>query len=176
MESFLVNMEISPILLTWLLIYSFIFGAVLGVIDDVTIVFCKRVKGAARICRFVFDFALCAVATVGIILLNYYLNKGIFRAFTLVGAVAGMWVYKNTLSAIVRILLGYMLELLERILRVIAAPILKLLFKLVSILLKVKYFIQKTLEKIRGMVYNNYIKGKVFSKAEKGFLADFRER
>ena len=170
-------MEISPILLTWLLAYSFIFGAALGVLDDVAVVLCKRLKkSTVRLCRFLFDFALCAVATVGIILLNYYLNKGTFRFFTLVGAAAGVWLHKNTLSAIVKILLDYMLELMERILRVIAAPILKLLLKLVSILLKVKYFIQKALEKIRGMVYNNYIKGKVFSKAERGFLADFRER
>ena len=90
-------MEISPVLLSFLLLYSFLLGGAVGVTDDAFCVICKRSRQKVKaVVRCFSDILLCLLFSAGIILLNYYFNKGSFRAFTAFGAAAGVGIYKKT--------------------------------------------------------------------------------
>ena len=112
-------MELSPLLLSKLLFYSFILGIALGILNDIwriTRVFfgvrysserferlysrlkMKREYNSAEnklrqlplnVIIFLQDLVFMIIAAVGIVFLNYYLNDGEIRLFTVISAVIG---------------------------------------------------------------------------------------
>ena len=102
-------MELSPILLSKLLFYSFLWGLALGAVNDVSRIIrvffgvrysikrfnklysaikfewkreAKRNDVILNTVIFLQDFFLMLMAAGGIVVLNFYLNYGDFRIFT----------------------------------------------------------------------------------------------
>ncbi|MBQ9112329.1 MAG: spore cortex biosynthesis protein YabQ [Clostridia bacterium] len=170
-------MEISPVLYARLTVYAFLLGCIIGVICDVFRLFTSAVGKKIKrigILRFFCDLFVCVAATVGLILLNYYFNKGVFRSFCLLGLGVGFFLYRHTLSYVVCPILSRIAGLIFAVLRVILAPISKICIKMVFFLIKTKYYMQKTLEKICKMVYNIYVQRKAIARARKGFAQKLR--
>ena len=129
-----VEMEISQIMLTVLLLYSFFFGAAVGVFYDgcrmLRVLAGKRYakRGYKRldslkypavkvnlfkpkengvlqsVLTFLGDMICVLFCTCGIIVLNYSYNSGRFRFFTLLGVVIGFFVYKYTVGRLIMLI------------------------------------------------------------------------
>ena len=143
-------MEISPYKLMLLLVYSFLFGVSAGVFNDINklvrVFFGARYERAtrktlapqkSRVGRcayatliFFQDILLFLYMGVGVVVLNYYLNYGIFRGYTVFGLLLGFLLYYLTLGRAV-IYLGQTAILFLR------GVMLKALFILLTPLLKI---------------------------------------
>ena len=159
------------------MLYCFLFGGCIGVVGDVFAAVTSELKkriGRVGVIRWLFDFSLCLLSSVGLIILSYYFNKGAFRFFSLLGFCTGLVLYKFTLSLVVNKLIGVIFSLTHALLGFIFTPIQKLCIKIAYFLKKTKYYMQKRLEKIFKMVYNISVQRKVISRARKGFVKDRR--
>lgn len=166
-------MEISPILQARLLLYSAIFGAVLGVAYDIyneLIRPLERKKTLRAIFGFIGDFALPAVAGVGLVLLCYYFNKGEIRFFSVFGIIAGFFCWRFTFSKLFKHILHLILTTVFSIIRLMLTPVMKIFELLVNIIQKFIYFIYKVLAKSIVLMYNIIVKRGVLKRADKGFL------
>ena len=123
-------MEISPLALSILLISSFLWGGLIGVLNDankmIRVFLCgesfyerhekmirffklKKIKKKAlflnktyiNVLIFIQDVFSIIIATVGLVLLNYYYNDGYFRLFTFFAFVLGFVIYYFTIGKIV---------------------------------------------------------------------------
>ncbi len=167
------SMEISPVLQSKLLLYTFFLGGSVGLISDIfrfTCTVLKDKRHSYSIVRFAGDLLAIVYAALGTVLLSYYFNKGEFRAFCLLGLFAGFFLYRHTLSYAVTAVLKWILSVFLHIFRIFISPFVKILKKLVIIIAKFKYYIQKALEKIKVLVYNIYVNNIIISRARKGFL------
>ena len=171
-------MEISPILQARLMMYCFCFGGFVGVSYDTLGVFLEELEKKTRrvkIIRAFFDVFICVLSAVGLILLSYYFNKGEFRFFSFFGFCIGIFVYKQALSKVFRNVIRSIFRAVYLILRVLLTPLLKICIKMAYFLIKTKYYIQKSLEKIIKMVYNICVQKRTISKAHRGFVKRRRE-
>lgn len=121
-------MEISQITLLRLLIYSFLFGAIVGVLYDankvIRVLFGVRytkklysklyalkrpitkkgvnIGSGKGICQSIVvnvgDFLCVIIAAIGAILLNYGYNSGRFRIFTLAAIALGFFIYRFSIG------------------------------------------------------------------------------
>ena len=145
----------------------------MGFISDAFRLACTALKDKRRgygTVRFIGDLLAIVYAAFGTVLLCYYFNKGEFRAFGLLGLAAGFFLYRHTLSYAVTAVLKWILSAFLHIFRIFISPFVKILKKIVIIIVKFKYYIHKTLEKIKVLVYNIYVNNIIISKARKGFL------
>lgn len=125
-------MEISPYMLTLLLIYSFLFGMAAGVLNDINRIarslFCGERSGrfdklydvklflvgklserkqsklsrrAIAVLTFFCDVLLFVFIGCGIVVLNYYLNKGQMRLYTITSVSAGFFIYYFTIGKVI---------------------------------------------------------------------------
>ena len=125
-------MEISPLTLSLLLWFSFLFGICVGIVNDINrivrvffgvrytkikfdklYVFLKikqeeKVKPKKNIYLniliFIQDIFLCLFASAGIILLNYYFNDGRFRLFTILAMLFSSTLYYLTVGKLVMLI------------------------------------------------------------------------
>ncbi|MBE6592375.1 MAG: hypothetical protein E7642_00090 [Ruminococcaceae bacterium] len=187
-------MEISQVILSLLLLYSFFFGAIVGMFYDgcrmLRVLAGKRYskRGYKRIeawrlpiikrtlapksesvwqsaVTFFGDILCVLFCTAGIIVLNYSYNSGRFRFFTVLGVLAGFFVYKYTLGRLV-MLVAEPLVVVFRYLAVsifilFCAPFLKFGYILYEFVKKINSLYSFTLEKKRKKLYN--IDGGVFA-------------
>ena len=153
-------MEISPLALSLLLISSFLWGGIIGVINDVNkvirvflcgddfferhkkmVVFFKLNKKTKKIISlnktflniliFIQDISSLIIATIGLILLNYYYNDGYFRSFTFIAMVVGFVIYYFTVGKLATVILEplafFLRCIIVSIVRIIILPV-RLLF------------------------------------------------
>ena len=168
-------MEISPLGQAYLLLYSTLFGASLGVFYDVFFIMRRLLvprKVLAGIVRFVGDLLLLVAAGIGLVLLCYYFNKGEVRFFTVLGLAAGFFVWRTVPSRIFILTASAFLRILFAIIRRILAPLVKIFKYLVNILRKSIYSMQKVLAKIMIMVYNIRVKKTVLKRSRDGFIRE----
>jgi hypothetical protein len=154
-------MEISPLTLSILLLYSFLWGGIIGVINDVNKVirvilfgnaFFERYKKTVEFFRlnnrpqksnsldrtflniliFIQDFFALIIAAVGLILLNYYYNDGYFRLFTFIAIFIGFFIYYFTIGKLVTVIL----EPLAFFLRCIIISVIRIIILPLRLLLK----------------------------------------
>lgn len=120
--------------------------------------------------RFFFDTVIFIFCGVGIVLLCYYFNKGVFRLFCVFGLAVGSSLWYVGVSRAMRAVLLAVSGLVIRIISVIMTPFVKIFELQVRFLKKTKYYITKTLAEIIILVYNIYIKGSILKRSAKGFL------
>ena len=160
-------MEISQIMLTLLLLYSFLFGIAVGIFYDccriIRVLAGKRYskKGYKRldtlkfpiikrtlfapkedgvlqsVLIFLSDLICVTFCTVGIIVLNYAYNSGRFRFFTVIGVLIGFFIYKYTVGRLIMLIAEPMLLLLRFIVVSIFIILCAPFYKIVNKLCKI---------------------------------------
>lgn len=196
-------MEISPLALSILLISSFLWGGLIGVLNDankmIRVFLCgesfyerhekmirffklKKIKKKAlflnktyiNVLIFIQDVFSIIIATVGLVLLNYYYNDGYFRLFTFFAFVLGFVIYYFTIGKLVTFILQpitfFLRCLIVTIVRILVFPI-SYLFKCIrnlTINLFLKY--KKSIEKNENIRYNKKRKEMLIKLSEIGFL------
>ena len=197
-------MEISPIRMALLLFYSFVFGISVGVFYDanriIRVLFGERYSGRASgrvarlklpilkraICQrpkrralgaivvFIGDFLCVLIAALGIIILNYAYNSGIFRMFTLFGTVGGFLLYYHTVGRLVLFisepLAMFIKYLVFSFFIICGYPFLKIFKLAVQNIRKIVFLFSFTIEKKCKKVYN--VKEEVYlvEMSKNGFL------
>lgn len=130
-------MEISPLMLLRLLIYSFLFGISAGAFNDLNrilriflktkrtnkgldrlydtklsllknLIGIRLIRRCAKILFsvliFIQDIALFLYLGCGVVILNYYMNRGQFRLYTIAAALVGFVIYYFTIGRLMMVL------------------------------------------------------------------------
>ena len=164
-------MEISPIAQARLMLFCAVLGVAVGVYADVfselCLVFPKRVKG---IIRFLSDFCGVGVTFAGMIVLSFYFDKGRIRFFDFLGMTLGFVLYRATLSHLARWIFRRIVGLILQFFKLLGIPCVFLLRKIKKCIKICQYYIRKSLEKNKYMLYNIYNNIIILKWAESGFL------
>ena len=167
-------MEIYPLVYARLLLYTAVLGGAVGALCDLFRVLCAKLSKKG-ILRAIGDFLAVALASLGLIVLCYYFNRGAIRGFCVVGLLAGFFVYRHTLSHLICPLISLAFRVIFTVFAKIASPIVKFFIFLEKIFQKSKYYLAKALEKLCDWVYNIYIGRFIIKRARKGFLGKRRK-
>ncbi len=120
------------------------------------------------------DLILFAVAGVGVVILNFYFNKGEFRIYTIAALFAGFVFYYFTLGKIVMLvseaIAFYIKVAFLVVFYLISRPFVFAGKKFAVILRKVQGFFARVIEKKKNIRYNKKEKKKILAAAEKGFI------
>ena len=187
-------MEISPYMLSLLLVYSLIFGMSAGVFNDANriarIAFAMRKTsgGQKKNCaRKIYetagiflisiqDILLFAYIGVGVVILNYYLNRGMFRIYSIAAAAIGFVIYYFTIGRVVMFFAERIIRALRFaivwILNVVTAPV-RLIFRL--LLHAAKKLFEKlcfAIAKRKNMRYNKIKKEELRALSRCVFVSD----
>ena len=195
-------MEISPLTLSILLVSSFLWGGIVGVINDINKMirvflcgeevfdryrkmaaffrlekkkrqFLKFNKVSFNVLLFVQDLFCVLIATLGLILLNYYYNDGYFRFFTFLAAVGGFAIYYFTFGKLVRAVseptLFFIRCIIIFVVRIVALPVRWIFIGIKN--LATKFFVKykKSIEKMRNLRYNEKRRKHIVRLSECGF-------
>ncbi len=187
-------MEISPYKLMLLLIYSFLFGISVGVFNDINklvrVFFGARYEKASRktlspkksragrilyaTLIFLQDILLFIYMGVGVVVLNYYLNRGSFRVYTVFGLVFGFALYYFTLGRAViylgQTLILFLKGVISKVLGILITPFLKLIEGVIWLFKKLCEKITYPIAKRRALRYNKVKKAELISLARVGFF------
>ena len=187
-------MEISPYMLSLLLLYSLIFGISAGVVGDFNRIvrIALGIRNSAReskkrltrklysamsiIFVAVQDILLFAYMGIGIVVLNYYLNRGIFRIYSIAAAAVGFALYYFTLGRVVmffaeRIICALRVAIVWA-LRVITAPfrfVFRILIRAAKKLFEKLCF---AIAKRKIVRYNRIKREELRVLSRRGFVAD----
>ena len=193
-------MEISQAMLLLLLIYSFLWGGFVGATFDACVILrtmigvgrprrqykrlcdaklpltkrslCRQKVSLAaeRIAVAIFDLLCTLLGTVGLIVLNYSYNRGNFRAFTVLGALVGVFLYRALLSKLIFCIFEPIVLVIKYVVLssflLILYPVIKFSEILIKNVKKITSLYTFTLEKKRKRLYN--INGKVFLPKDDG--------
>lgn len=187
-------MEISPYMLALLLVYSLLFGISAGVVGDVNRIIrialgmrntnweskkrgARRLYSAASIIFIaVGDILLFAYMGVGIVVLNYYLNRGIFRIYSIAAAAVGFLLYYFTVGRVVMFFAERIIRALRFVIswivRIVTAPFrffLRLLLRAAKKLFEKFCF---AIAKRKNMRYNKIKREELRARSRCGFVAD----
>ena len=170
-------MEISPSVQALLMLLCAALGAAVGVAVDVFSELCAPMPKKLRsVAVFITDLCCVGFAFVGIVVLSFYFDKGRLRFFDFLGCACGFLGYRATLSFLVRALLCRVLRLMSALFRILAVPC-RILWKKINKSFKIcKYYIFKSLEKSKYMLYNIYNNIKLLKWAEYGFMPKRRNK
>ena len=201
-------MEISPILLFTLLFYSFVWGIMIGVLNEInrilrTLIYNenisprmqkyydiklplvnftlrdrlsskKKIKPTYALLLFVQDLGIVLVYVIGLLFLNYSLNKGNFRFFTVITSVIGILLYYFTAGKLIFSLSEFICFAIKVavtfILFVIFSPFVYILTKIQKNFEKIYIFFQKSIAKYIKKSYNNYKEKELLRWSENAFL------
>ena len=181
-------MELSPLLLSKLLFYSFILGIALGILNDIwriTRVFfgvrysserferlysrlkMKREYNSAEnklrqlalnVIIFLQDLVFMIIAAVGIVFLNYYLNDGEIRLFTVISAVIGCALWYMSFGKLVIMFSEPIVMLIKFMVyttvKIISTPVRYLVMFAVNIYKKILFKVRKAIANSRNIRYN----------------------
>ena len=158
-------MEISPYMLTLLLFYSLMFGMVCGAVNDAfkitrALLFseAKKKNVMLSVVMFLEDMLLVIFIGCGVVALNFYLNRGQFRAYSILALAVGFAVYYFTIGKLVGVISGYVVRLIRAVVRIIYSvvsyPIRLVARGVKKIFLYSVKKIKLAIEKIRVMRYN----------------------
>lgn len=175
-------MELSPILLSKLLLFSFLFGIFIGILNDVNRIVRvfigvryaekdftglysffhvsapRSVNGTKRgfftnILIFFGDLLLFIVMGIGIVLLNFYYNDGRFRLYTVLATALGAVLYYYSLGRLVI----SVSEPIMIFLRFLIYQIIKLFFMPIKFIINIICsIVKKIYEIIRKELEKNY--------------------
>ena len=187
-------MEISPYMLSLLLLYSLIFGMSAGAVNDVNRILRialgirntageKKRRGVSRIFSAASalwialgDILLFAYIGVGVAVLNYYLNRGIFRIYSVVATAVGFILYYFTLGRVVMFFAERIICALRFVLsfvfKIVTAPI-RFAFRILRKVAKKLY--EKSsfaIAKRKIMRYNKIKREELRARAQCGFAAE----
>lgn len=181
-------------MLSLLLVYSLIFGASAGALNDVNRILrialgmrsttgerarhgVRRAYSAVSIFFIALqDVLLFLYMGVGVAVLNYYLNRGIFRIYSIAAAAVGFALYYFTLGRVVMFFAERILRALRAALgfvwRIATAP-LRFAFRVLLRALK-KLFgkFRFAIAKRKIMRYNKVKREELRALAGRGFVAD----
>jgi len=185
-------MEISPLILSVLLFYSSVWGITVGVLNDVNKLIRFFIFGSSKeessikkengyfskkVCNAIIFFqdTLCiVVASIGIILLNYYYSDGHFRFFSFLSMVIGFFIYYFALSEGVMFIFKPLILFFRRSIVFLIKLIIRPFFIIFSALNKKikKIFLEllKHIEKGKNLRYNKNRKEYLLKMSQKGFL------
>ena len=201
-------MEISPILLFTLLLYSFIWGVLIGILNDINRILraliynknisprmqkfydiklplvkcCLREKLSSKkmigstynILIFIQDLALVLTYILGLLFLNYSLNKGDFRFFTVLASLIGATLYYFTVGKLIFSLSEFICFVIKAvvvvILFVIFNPFVYILTKIQKFFEKIYLFFQKSIAKYIKKSYNIYKEKELLRGSGNAFL------
>lgn len=200
-------MEISPYMLTLLLIYSFLFGMSAGAFNDISRIvraflgvrysgkrFDKlyavklplvgrleadreqklRKRRALSVLIFFQDILLFIYLGCGTVILNYYLNRGQLRLYTVAAVAAGFALYYFTLGKIVMLLsegIIFFIRAISLILfYIISRPFILIFGAVLRILRSVLKKLRSALEKKRAIRYNKEKQAEIVGLSYRGFL------
>lgn len=134
----------------------------------------KAGRSIEIIITFLGDILWWLFAAVGIILLNYFFNKGVFRAFTVFGMAVGFVLYYFTLGKLVMMLAEAIVFALKytffALCGVLGYPFCIFLRIFLKIFKKAAYLLGNSLEKWRKKMYNIMGRKKMLQKASRAFL------
>ena len=187
-------MEISPYMLSLLLVYSLVFGVSVGVLNDINRIVrvalgishangasirrgARKIFGAVAVFVIALqDILLFAYMGIGVVVLNYYLNRGIFRIYSVVAAAVGFVLYYFTLGRVVMFFAERIIRAVRfvvgLIFRIVTAParfLFRILWRVVKKLCKKIRF---AIAKRKIMRYNKTKREELISLANRGFAAD----
>ena len=187
-------MEISPYMLSLLLLYSLIFGVSAGAVNDANRIVrialgIRNTTGEPKTCgvRKIFsplgvilisiqDILLFAYMGVGVVVLNFYLNRGIFRIYSVFATAVGFALYYFTLGRAVMLFSERIIRALRFVLgwvfKIITAPI-RLIVRLLRGVIKKLYEKSRfAIAKRKVMRYNKIKREELREMAKRGFMAD----
>ena len=110
-----------------------------------------------------------------VVLLSYYFNDGEPRGFALLGVLVGFFVYKSTLSTVIKSLCVRILAAGAHIALKIFGPIVNILKILLQFIKKSRDYLCKAIEKNINMVYNIFVKKYVLRSARSGLLGRWKK-
>ena len=164
-------MEIYPTAQALLALYCAALGAAVGVLADVSTELCRRLPKHVRgVLRFVTDLCCVGVAFCGIIVLSFYFDKGRIRFFDFLGATVGFLIYRVVFSRPVRLIFSAFMGAVLRVLRLLGIPCVFLLKKITKSIKICQFYIRKSLEKCKYMLYNIYNNIIILKWARYGFI------
>jgi hypothetical protein len=164
-------------MLTLLVVYSFLFGAATGVVNDALKIFRKLIFGkggskAEAVVLFVEDLLLTLFIGCGVVVLGFYLNRGIFRWYTVAAIGVGFVTYYFTLGKLVELISDYIIRFLRfvalKIFIVVSYPIRALFTAVKKIIVSSIRKIAYALEKRRVMRYNKRKAEKLIAASKNG--------
>ena len=197
-------MEISPYMLTLLLVYSFLFGVFCGGVNDVFKItrallgdgrelggagylYNKEIFLVGKLSQnkkspllplliFIEDFILVVFIGCGVVVLNYYLNRGQFRLYTLTAVAAGFALYYFTVGKLVALVFSRIVFLVRAALAILLKlclyPI-KLTFDVIKkIFTAAVKKIRFAIEKRRVMRYNKKEREALIEVSKSGFMIE----
>ena len=187
-------MEISPYMLSLLLLCSLVFGVSAGAVNDINRIIRvalgmrertgeseKRIRArVAEALTVVFvalqDILLFAYMGVGVVVLNYYLNRGIFRIYTVAATALGFALYYFTLGRVVirlaEVIIRVVRGLIIRTLRILTAPFRFVFGIFLGLIKKLCEKIRFALAKRKILRYNKIKREELHSLAARGFAAE----
>ncbi len=192
-------MEISPLLLLWLTVDCFLLGVATGILHDshrlIRVLFGasyqKRAEGDGwqlqisgrpivrffkNLIVFLQDVFLFLFASVGLILLNYEMNDGQLRIFSVVSLCFGFFFYYVTLGRLLLRINRWVADCIKRIFGYIFSIVSKPIRTFVDFFGKnaknIFKKITKAIAKKRKKVYNINRQKSIGFRTTKGFLTD----
>ena len=186
-------MEISPYMLSLLLVYSLVFGVSAGVLNDINRIVrvalgishtngasirrgARKIFGAVAVFVIALqDILLFAYMGVGVAVLNFYLNRGIFRIYSVFATAVGFTLYYFTLGRVVMFFSERIIRairfVLGRILKIVSAPIRFLIRLLYGGAKKLYEKSRFAIAKRKIMRYNKIKREELMGMATCGFTA-----
>ncbi|MBQ8140200.1 MAG: spore cortex biosynthesis protein YabQ [Clostridia bacterium] len=136
----------------------------------------KIKKGLALVLIFFQDFLLLIFLACGTVILNYYLNRGQFRLYTIAAVAAGFAVYYFTIGKIVAIISEGIVFFIKAALKIMLYVVSRPFFFVWRGISKIARIIVKNislvLAKKKIIRYNRDRRKELFSLAERGFMLD----
>ena len=110
----------------------------------------------------------------GVVVLNYYLNRGQFRLYTIAAAIAGFAIYYFTIGKIVilasEVIIFFIRAVFKVVFFVIFHPILLMFKKIFKAIKKIRIKIKTSLAKKRNIRYNENKQKELEALARRGFF------
>lgn len=165
-------MEIYPSEQAFLALLCAALGAAVGAASDVLMgALAPCGKRLRAVLVFLCDLLVVSCAFAGVLVLDFYFDKGRARPLWMLCTLLGYAVYRCTLAHVLRPLVASIVRLVARLARILCIPFIRLFKKIAKILKKCKYYIVKALEKIQFLLYNIYNTIKILKWAECGFVS-----
>ena len=180
-------MEISPTLLSSLLCYSFLFGAMIGALNDVFRILRIFLAGGKNgeelpksskiiigsVC-FLEDLVLVLASAFGIIVLCYHFNYGSIRLFSPVFALLGAVIWYFSLGKIIMIItmpvVRFIIFVIEMSAKILITPIRRFVTLLINLITYVAIIIKKDIANKRNILYNKKVSKWYLKQSYSGFM------
>ena len=178
-------MEVSQLSLISLLFFLALWGGLIGLLDNVNkalriflfenLELRKFKVKNAFFATFVFfqDFFFIIIAFIGIILLNFYFNNGLFRFLPLLSFGIGFVIYYFTLGKLLMLILRPIVLFTRRF--VVGTLRSIYVFLIEFIIKKLVRTIKKSIAKKRNIKYNKKRRYQLIKLSECGFLEEIKQ-